>query len=164
MELIISDTTTPIILAKTNHLNLLSNFVQIVYIPPAVKDELSQKNDGVKEMIERAEFIKVREVSNQTILDDVKSAKLDKGEIEAISLALETGLDLIIDERLGRRYAQSKEINIMGLLGILKINLVNGFISYVELLYMLEEFKEVGFRINPRLEKSFLNSIVDLKG
>jgi predicted nucleic acid-binding protein len=92
MELIISDTTTPIILAKTNHLNLLSNFVQIVYIPPAVKDELSQKNDGVKEMIERAEFIKVREVSNQTILDDVKSAKLDKGEIEAISLALETGL------------------------------------------------------------------------
>jgi predicted nucleic acid-binding protein len=163
MELIISDTTTPIILAKTNHLNLLSNFVQIVYIPPAVKDELSQKNDGVKEMIERAEFIKVREVSDQTILDEVKSAKLDRGEIEAISLALETGLDLIIDERLGRRYAQSTEINIMGLLGILKINLLNGFISYVELLYMLEEFKEVGFRINPRLEKSFLNSIVGIK-
>jgi len=163
MELIISDTTTPIILAKTNHLNLLSNFVQIVYIPPAVKDELSQKNDGVKEMIERAEFIKVREVSDQTILDEVKSAKLDRGEIEAISLALETGLDLIIDERLGRRYAQSREINIMGLLGILKINLLNGFISYVELLYMLEEFKEVGFRINPRLEKSFLNSIVGIK-
>jgi len=51
----------------------------------------------------------------------------------------------------------------MGLLGILKINLVNGFISYVELLYMLEEFKEVGFRINPRLEKSFLDSVVGLK-
>jgi len=126
MKLIISDTTTPIILAKTKHLNLLSNFVKTVYIPPAVKDELSQKNDGVKE-------------------------------------ALETGLDLIIDERLGRRYAQSKNINIMGLLGILKINLLNGFISYVELLYMLEEFKEVGFRINPRLEKSFLDSVVGVK-
>ena len=70
---------------------------------------------------------------------------------------------MIIDERLGRRYAQSKNINIMGLLGILKINLVNGFISYVELLYMLEEFKEVGFRLNPRLEKSFLDSVVGLK-
>ena len=163
MALIISDTTTPMILAKTNHLNLLSNFVEIVYIPPAVKEELSQKNDGVKEAIERAEFIKIREVINQKILDDVKLAKLDKGEIEAIALALETGLDLIIDERLGRRYAQSKNITIMGLLGILKINLVNGFISYVELLYILEEFKEVGFRINPRLEKSFLDSIVELK-
>lgn len=47
----------------------------------------------------------------------------------------------------------------MGLLGILKINLLNDFISYTELLYMLEEFKEVGFRISPRLEKSFLDSI-----
>jgi predicted nucleic acid-binding protein len=163
MALIISDTTTPMILAKTNHLNLLSNFVEIVYIPPAVKEELSQKNDGVKEAIEKADFIKIREVSNQRILDDIQSANLDRGEIEAISLALETGLDLIIDERLGRRYAQSKNINIMGLLGILKINLVNGFISYVELLYILEEFKEVGFRINPRLEKSFLDSIIGLK-
>lgn len=163
MALIISDTTTPMILAKTNHLNLLSNFVEIVYIPPAVKEELSQKNDGVKEAIEKADFIKIREVSNQTILDDIQSANLDRGEIEAISLALETGLDLIIDERLGRRYAQSKNINIMGLLGILKINLLNGFISYLELLYILEEFKEVGFRINPRLEKSFLDSIIGLK-
>ena len=29
MALIISDTTTPIILAKTNHLDLLSNFVDV---------------------------------------------------------------------------------------------------------------------------------------
>ena len=50
----------------------------------------------------------------------------------------------------------------MGLLGILKINLHNGSISYVELLYMLEEFKEVGFRLSPRLEKSFLDSLVKL--
>jgi len=163
MAIIISDTTTPIILAKTNHLNLLSNFVDTVYIPPAVKDELSKKSDGVKEAIEKTKFIKVKELTNQTILNEVKSVKLDRGEIEAISLALETGLDLIIDERLGRRYAQSKNINVMGLLGILKINLVNGFISYIELLYMLEEFKEIGFRLSPRLEKSFLNSIVELK-
>jgi len=164
MEFIISDTTTPIILAKTNHLNLLSNFIETVYIPIAVKKELSLKNDGVKEAIEKANFIKVREVKNRTILNEVNLANLDMGEIEAIALALETGLDLIIDERLGRRYAQSKSINIIGLLGILKINLLNDFISYTELLYMLEEFKEVGFRISPRLEKSFLDSIsADMK-
>lgn len=159
MELIISDTTTPIVLAKTNHLNLLSNFIEIVYIPLAAKQELSLKNDGVKEAIEKADFIQVREVNEINILNEVKLANIDKGEIEAITLALETGLDLIIDERLGRRYAQSKNINITGLLGILKINLSNGFISYVELLYMIEEFKDVGFRISPRLEKSFLDSI-----
>jgi len=159
MEIIISDTTTPIILAKTNHLDLLSNFVKTVYIPLAVKEELSQKSDGVQEAIEKADFIKVVEVQDHTILEKIKLSNLDKGETEAIALALEKNLDLIIDERLGRRYAQSKNINIIGLLGILKINLFNGFISYVELLYMLEEFKEVDFRISPRLEKSFLDSL-----
>ena len=159
MEIIISDTTTPIILAKTNHLDLLSNFVKTVYIPLAVKEELSQKSDGVQEAIEKADFIKVVEVQDHTILEKIKLSNLDKGETEAIALALEKNLDLIIDERLGRRYAQSKNINIIGLLGILKINLFNGFINYVELLYMLEEFKEVDFRISPRLEKSFLDSL-----
>ena len=159
MEIIISDTTTPIILAKTNHLDLLSNFVKTVYIPLAVKEELSQKSDGVQEAIEKVDVIKVVEVQDHAILEEVKLSNLDKGETEAIALALEKNLDLIIDERLGRRYAQSKNINIIGLLGILKINLFNGFISYIELLYMLEEFKEVDFRISPRLEKSFLNSL-----
>ena len=159
MKVIISDSTALIVLAKTNKLKLLSNFIEKVYIPIAVKNELSQKTDGVEEAIENADFIEVKEVNNQDILNEVKKANLDIGEIEAISLALETGFSLIIDERLGRKYAQSKNIEIMGLLGILKINLVNNFITHVELLYMLEEFKEVKFRLHPKLEKSFLESI-----
>ena len=51
----------------------------------------------------------------------------------------------------------------MGLLGVLRINLINGFITYVELLYLLEEFKEAKFRLNPKLEKSFLETISDYK-
>jgi len=159
MKLIISDSTTLITLAKTNHLDLLSNFIEKVYIPVAVKNELSHKHDGVKEAIEKSKFIEQKIVTNQDILNEVKKANLDIGEIQAISLALETGLDLIIDERLGRKYAQSKKIKIMGLLGVLKINLINGFITYIELLYLLEEFKEVKFRLNPKLEKEFLDSI-----
>jgi predicted nucleic acid-binding protein len=163
MKLVISDSTTLITLAKTNHLDLLSNFIEKIYIPVAVKNELSHKEDGVKEAIEQADFIETRVVSDKTILNEVKKANLDLGEIQAISLALETGFDLIIDERLGRKYAKSKNINIMGLLGILKVNLVNGFITHIELLYLLEEFKQAKFRLNPKLEKSFLESISDYK-
>lgn len=161
MKLIISDSTTLITLAKTNNLNLLSNFIEKIYIPIAVKEELSHKQDGVKEAIEKASFIETKAVSDQTILNEVKKANLDIGEVQAISLALETGLDLIIDERLGRKYASSKNINIMGLLGVLKINLINKFITYIELLYLLEEFKEAKFRLSPKLEKLFLESISD---
>jgi len=161
MEIIISDTTALMILAKTNHLDLLSNFIKTVYIPIAVKEELSKKQDGVKEAIEEANFIKVIKVKDRVLLDEIKLSNLDKGECEAIALALERNLDLIIDEKLGRKYAQSKNINIIGLLGVLKINLLRGFISYIELLYILEEFKEVNFRISPRLEKSFLDSLIN---
>jgi len=164
MKIIISDSTALIILAKTKHLNLLSNFIETLYIPLAVKEEISYKNDGVKESIEKADFIQVKSITNQNILKDMQSTNLDRGEIEAITLALETGLDLIIDEKAGRNYAQSKNIKIIGLLGVLKINLLNGFIDYVGLLYILEEFKEIGFRVHPRLEKSFLESLGDFEG
>jgi hypothetical protein len=45
---------------------------------------------------------------------------LDRGEAEAIALALELDADLlIVDERLARRYAQHLDLQITGTLGIL---------------------------------------------
>ncbi|MBN2825124.1 MAG: hypothetical protein JXQ76_07375 [Campylobacterales bacterium] len=159
MNIIISDSTALIILAKTNNLHLLSNFIDRLYIPLAVKEEVSFKNDSVKFAIEEADFIEVREVTNEETLQEVASSGLDRGECEAITLALESGLDLIIDERAGRRYALSKNINIMGLLGVLKINLLNGFITYEKLLYILEDFKGAKYRIHPALEERFLEEL-----
>ena len=160
-KVIISDTTALIILAKTNHLELLTNLIDKVYIPTAVMEEIGYKNDEVKYIIEQAKFIEVKKITNQSILKEVKLSNLDRGEVEAISLALENDLSLIIDERLGRRYAESQGVKIIGLLGILKANLVKEYISYVDLLYILNEFKGVKFRISARLEENFLRSLSD---
>ncbi len=159
MKIIVSDTTALIVLAKTNHLELLSNFIEKVYMPSAVMEELSFKDDGVFHRIENSDFIEVKNIEDQSILNDIKTSNLDRGEIEAISLALETNLDLLIDEKAGRKYAIEKGIEILGLLGVLKINLLKGCISFVELLYILDEFKKVNFRLSPKLEKSFLDSL-----
>lgn len=161
MKIIVSDTTALIILAKTNHFELLTNFIEKIYIPNAVMQELYFKDDEVKRIIYNSDFIEVKKLEDKNILDEVKTVNLDIGEIEAISLALETNLDLLIDEKAGRKYAKSKGVEIIGLLGVLKINLHNGFITYVELLYILDEFKKVNFRISPKLEKSFLDSLSD---
>ena len=64
----------------------------------------------------------------------------------------QTGLDLIIDKKVGRKFAQYKNIQVTGLLGILKINLLNNFINYTEPLFILEEFKNVDFRLSKKLE------------
>jgi len=151
MKIIVSDTTALMILIKCNHMELLTNFVEKVYIPNEVMKELSKKNDGIQSAIEKLDFI------------EIKNSNLDMGEIEAISLALETGLDLIIDEKSGRKYAKSKGIEIIGLLGILKINFVKQHITYIELLYILDEFKKINFRINPNLEKDFLEDMSNLE-
>jgi len=160
-KVIISDTTALIILAKTNHLELLTNLIDKVYVPSAVMEEIGYKNDEVKYIIEQSTFIEMKKITNQSILKEVKLSNLDRGEVEAISLALENDLSLIIDERLGRRYAESKGVKIIGLLGILKANLVKEYISYVDLLYILNEFKGVKFRISARLEENFLRSLSD---
>jgi len=77
-KIIISDTTALIILSKTNHLELLTNLIDKVYIPNAVMEEISYKNDKVKYLIENSSFIEVKRVINQTILKEVQSNNLDK--------------------------------------------------------------------------------------
>ena len=159
MKIIISDTTALIILAKSNHLDLLTNFIDKVYIPKAVKQEIAYKNDIVKVLIEHSNFIETKEVKSQEILSDIQATNLDVGETEAIALALELGLRLIIDEKMGRKIATQKGVRIIGLLGILEANYKMGFISYMELLYILEDFKRVDYRLSPKLEKMFLDDL-----
>ena len=129
-------------------LDLLTNFIDRVYIPKAVMNEIQYKNDIVKVLIENSDFIETKEVSNQEILSDIEKTNLDLGETEAIALALELGLRLIIDEKTGRKIASQKGVKIIGLLGILEANFRLEFISYRELLYILEDFKSVDYRLN----------------
>ena len=159
MKIIISDTTALIILAKSNHLDLLTNFIDRVYIPRAVMQEIQYKNDIVKVLIENSDFIETKEVSNHEILSDIRATNLDLGKTEAIALALELGLRLIIDEKTGRKIATQKGVRIIGLLGILEANYRLEFISYRELLYILEDFKRVDYRLSSRLEKIFLDGL-----
>lgn len=159
-KIIVSDTTALIILAKSNHLKLLENFLDKIYVPKAVYEEITIKDDIVKSRITSCGFIEKKQIKDFTLFKTIeKESNLDIGEMEAITLAIENSLDLIIDEKLGRKYAISKGIDIIGLLGILKINFLLKKIDYVELLYIFEEFKSVGFRISPKLEKEFLGMI-----
>jgi len=159
MKIVISDTTALIILAKTNHLNLLTNLIDKVYVPKAVMEEIRYKNDMVKVLIENSDFIEIQEISNQKIWDDIKKTNLDLGETEAITLALELDLRLIIDEKTGRKIAKEKGVKIIGLLGILETNFRLNLISYRELLYILDDFKRANYRLSSKLEKEFLESL-----
>ena len=71
-------------------------------------NEIRYKNDIVQILVDSSDIIKVREVTNQEILADIQTTNLDLGETEAIALALEMDLRLIIDEKKRQKNSRAK--------------------------------------------------------
>jgi predicted nucleic acid-binding protein len=158
-DIVISDTTALIILAKSNAFSLLSNLFQKIYIPQAVYDELMVKEDIVNYRIKKFDTIVVKPVSDLAILERVKILKIDRGEVEAISLALELNLMLIIDERKGRKIALNQGLKIVGVLGILIENYRQKHLTLDEVKLYFLLFKEQGLRVSEQLEKIFFEKL-----
>jgi len=163
MNIVISDTTALIILAKSDKLDLLSNLFEQVFIPKAVEDELNFKDDIVKYRVEKFDKILVKNINNTKTLNRIKKLNIDKGEIEAISLAIELDLKLIIDERKGRIVAINQGLEVVGVLGILVENYRLDYISFEEAHYFFNLFKKSGLRVSNRLEEIILQKLSELK-
>jgi predicted nucleic acid-binding protein len=151
--MIVSDSTTLIILFDLNRLELLENIFPKVYIPQKVYDEISFKKDLVI-----PDFMTVVQVQETTQLEELKML-LDDGESEAIALAIEKKLPLIIDEKKGRKIAQNLNIKIIGLLGVVYLNIKKEFISINEAKEFLTIAKDNGYRISNRLIDDMFNSL-----
>ena len=81
---------------------------------------------------------------------------LDTGESEAIVLAKEMKLSLLIDEKKGRKIASNLGINIFGFIGLLVLNYKKDFLTKDEVLDIFYKAKEQGFRVSSILEEEFL--------
>lgn len=152
--MIVSDSTTLIILFDLDKLDLLSNVFAKIIIPKAVYDEISCKTP-----ITLPDFITVKTPQKSEILETLKSV-LDMGESEAIALALQMKTGLIIDEKKGRKIAISQGLEIIGLLGILYLNITKGFLSIKQAETFLKSAIDHGYRINQTLVDSMFERLV----
>jgi len=143
--MIVSDSTTLIILWDLKRMELLGNLFALVRIPEAVYRELSAKSP-----VELPEYFSIEEVAEPEKIREL-SPLLDRGEIEAILLAERHGEPLIIDEKKGRKIAKNRGIRVIGLLGILYLNVKKGYLSREEAEAFLEEAIAHGYRIAPGL-------------
>ena len=81
-------------------------------------------------------------------------AVLDPGERDAIQLALELGVGIVlIDEATGRSYAESLHLEVRGTLGILERGSRLGLTTFRAALAKLEQ---TSFRISPTVKAAFL--------
>ena len=130
-------------------------------IPIAVADELrrgGQDDPRINEVL-ALDWVEVRQATNQSLVESLRSDRnLDRGEAEAIALALELKADeLLIDERLGRREASRLGLSITGLLGILLVAKRQGLIQAIRPV-MDALMNEAGFRVSHLLYAEVLGA------
>lgn len=148
--MIVSDSTTLIILFDLDRMDLLSNLFPKIIIPKAVYQEIT-----FKKPIKQTNFIEIKQAKESELLDTLNTL-LDQGESEAIALALELRLKLIIDEKKGRKIAMNQGIEIIGLLGVIYLNIVKGFLSITQAEAFLASTINHGYRINQKLVNDML--------
>ena len=151
--MIISDSTTLIILFDLQRLELLSNLFGEVLIPKAVHNEIS-----IKKKVVLPKFMKVKEVNSCDKLDTLMML-LDLGESEAIALALELKMPLIIDEKKGRKIALQEGIKILGLLGVVYLNIKKEYLTVEEAKAFLDDALSGGYRISQHLIDEMFESL-----
>ncbi len=156
MQEVVSNSSPLIHLAKIGHLNLLHEFFGVIAIPKAVYNECVIENEEYEEIpiIRRADWLHSHSVSNQNLVRLLFS-ELDKGESEAIALALERNADLLLlDDAEARQTARLYGLKIVGTLGILlRAKKENRLKSLRE---AIEQLLLTGFRIDRRLIKKIL--------
>ncbi|KIM11117.1 MAG: hypothetical protein KU38_06735 [Sulfurovum sp. FS08-3] len=154
MSIIVSDATTIITLLNINRIDVLSNLFGQVCIPQKVYDEVVVHE---KIVIDSNFFItcKVEDQEFATLL----GKSLDEGESEAIALAKERTLSLIIDEKKGRKIALGLGINIFGFVGLLILNYQSNLLKAQDIVDIFYQATTQGFRVGKRLEEEFLTWI-----
>lgn len=120
-EIIISNSSPIIHLAKIDQLGLLRDFFGEIMIPEAVYEECMTQGKGRSEVarIKQASWLRVLPVTNQHLVKLLNS-EIDRGEAEAIALALETQASwVLLDDADAREKARLYSLRITGTLGLL---------------------------------------------
>lgn len=161
MKAIVSDATALIVLAKLSRTELLKSLFTSVIIPHHVKEEIIQKNDYDCSIWDDSFFI-VYGVTDTSLLGSLELF-LDKGESEAITLAKELSLPLLIDEKKGRKIAQTMHIDVIGLVGVIVALYRRNIINSQEAITLIDEAQLIGFRISDKLYHDFIQLVTDKK-
>lgn len=156
--MIIADTGPLIAFARIARVDLLRHVVGQISIPEAVYRELVVKGKGKPGA---AEFENVAWIQRRGLRDPTALALLPTflhpGETEAILLAEELRVPLLIDEHRGRKVALDRGIDVLGSLAILVQAKRRGFIDRAKPL--LDALLSAAYWIDDELVPGFLSEV-----
>jgi uncharacterized protein len=123
--IVVSDTSPITTLIKIGKVDLLQKLYGGVLIPEAVREELFRSHASLPD------FFQCTPVGNRSAVEQLLK-EIDRGEAEAIVLAMEKRALLLIDEIEGRDVAAREGLRFIGLLGVLDQAKLNGLILSVK--------------------------------
>ena len=156
MPTIVSNSTPLIHLARIGQLGLLRDFFGNVMIPPAVFDECVVQGKAYRDalLIAQADWLETKAVSDGNLVI-LLNAELDRGESEAIALALQQEADLLLlDDAEGRHKARLYALKYTGTVGILLKAKHSGKLPLLR--SALDDLQGTGFWLDNRLYQKLL--------
>ena len=155
MSSVVSNATPLIYLAKADRLGLVLSLFEEILIPEAVHEEVVAKGKRLGQadalLVEKAieeGRISVRHVQRTHPV----SIPLHPGEVEVISLALESGIDLLImDDARARAAAEIAGLRPRGTLWLLLEGTKKNLLSFDDFLATLEAITQHGFYLREEL-------------
>ena len=155
--MIVSDSGPIIAFSRIGRLDILKSLVGQIVVPMGVYEELVTKGEGRPGAAEvrRSTWIQHREVRSRENIEEF-STSLHRGEREAIVLAHEIGIPLLIDERRGRRTAADIGVVVIGSLAILAEAHREGIIQ--DTASLIQDMLDSGYWIDPEIVEAFLAS------
>jgi predicted nucleic acid-binding protein len=151
--IVVADTSPLAYLVQIDIIECLPRLYQAILIPPTVAAELRHRSSPASSWIRTAPgWLQVVAPQILPVASD-----LDKGEEEAIALAIEhPGSILMIDERKGREAAKSAGITVAGTLAIIldcaKAGLCDGKVA-------VEKLRLTSFYMSPELYQRVLGQL-----
>lgn len=151
MPRVIVNSTPLIVLSNIGKLDLLRKLYKEIYIPQAVFDEVTEKQDSAcQEIKNHTDWIHVCAIKDFSA-KRMYQAKLHDGEVEVMILAKENPNDttVIIDDNAAKKTAKFLGLKVTGTLGIVLKAKQQNLISSVTTI--MDKLIQNGFYITPEI-------------
>lgn len=160
----ISNASPIINLGKQGVLELLKSCFKQVIIPKAVYDEINIKKESIEaKSLEKGIGDKWINIEEAVISPILNTLNLGNGEKEAISLASKHRDILLIDDDSARKYASLLNGECHGIIWIIYISVLKGFIDKEKAKGLLEALIGDGFYVSTEIYADFINRLEALQ-
>lgn len=153
---IVSNTSSIVFLAKLNIFYLAKNIFSKIIIPKEVFIEIMENPGYELNIIEKEldNFIQIAELKN------IKELPIHLGEKAAISLCIEKNINKFLsDDKKARDYAESLDIEVIGILGIIIKNTKDKKLKKQDALKIINDLIKNDFYISSDLYLEIIKEI-----